>query len=147
MSQRSDFRPSGKGLWQSGLPWLAVVVLVAVALRCGRVEHSLWLDELHTAWTVDAGPSQIANRAGMGNVGPLYFYMVWAVTRLTRFDEVGLRILSLAAGVALVPLSWWAITRLTASRAAALLAASLVAIRSEERRVGKECRSRLSPDP
>lgn len=128
MSHRSASRHFSTVTWQSDLPWLVGMVLVAAALRFSRIDHSLWLDELHSAWTVGGTVSEIAPRAQMGNVGPLYFYGVWAVTRLVGFHEVGLRLLSLLAGVALVPLSYWAILRLTATRAAALMAALLVAV-------------------
>lgn len=41
--------------------------------------ESLWLDELHTSWTVSGAWSEVAARAKQGNQSPLFFYGLFAL--------------------------------------------------------------------
>lgn len=107
---------------------LALLTIAAAGMRLYRADESLWVDELHTAWTVSAAAENVAPRAAIGNQTPVYFYGVWAVTRIGGLHEWTLRLPSLVAGVALVPLVFLVLLRWTASRSAALLSAALVAI-------------------
>jgi hypothetical protein len=51
---------------------LVLVMLLAAWLRGVQMNESLWLDELHTAWTVCDGWGEIPWRAEIGNQSPLY---------------------------------------------------------------------------
>jgi hypothetical protein len=107
---------------------LGLVTAAGAALRLRDVEHSLWLDELHTAWCVAGDLGDVAPRARIGNYSPAYFYLVWVSTRAAGLNEWGLRLPSLLAGIALIPVMHFATARLTGSRAAGLTAAALVAL-------------------
>ena len=107
---------------------LFVLTVVAAGLRTIALDQSLWLDELHTAWTVAGSWSDVASRAMQGNQSPLYYLAVYAVREVLGDGEIALRLPSLAAGVAIVPLMFAAVRRFTASNSAGLLAAALVVI-------------------
>jgi mannosyltransferase len=107
---------------------LAGITLLAALLRGAQAGESLWVDELHTSWTVAGGVTEVTSRAAAGNQSPLYFFLVWAVTSLLGTSEVTLRLPSLVAGIALVPLVYWTAANWLRSRAAGLLAAVLIAV-------------------
>ena len=35
---------------------LGILLATALVLRAGQLRESLWLDEMHTAWTIDGPP-------------------------------------------------------------------------------------------
>ncbi len=119
---------------------LAGITALAAMLRLWQINESLWVDELHTSWCVQGGLSQVAERATAGNQSPLYFYLVWGVTRLLGESEFTLRLPSLLAGIALPGMTWLLVRRLwlreeddpngndAARNCSAPLAAFLVAI-------------------
>lgn len=107
---------------------LVLVTLLAGGIRFYRAGESLWVDELHTAWVVAEGPAEIPARARIGNYSPLYFHLVWGTTQALGTSELSLRLISLLAGVLLVPLAYWAVVRWTDSPMAGLLTATLLAI-------------------
>src|SRR5262245_50730431 len=82
---------------------LAVTIgAVGLVLRVWQLGESLWLDELHTAWCVTTGWSEIAERALIGNQSPLYFYVPRLATSLLGTTEWTLRLPSLLAGMLLL---------------------------------------------
>lgn len=107
---------------------LGLIVLAAALLRIYQSLDVLWIDELHTSWVVADGLRDVAPRARIGNQSPLYFYVVWFSTLIFGTNEIALRLPSLIAGIALVPLAFVAVRRWTDSTTAALLAAALVAL-------------------
>ncbi len=107
---------------------LAAVAGLAFWLRIVQVGESLWLDELHTAWVVADGTQQLVPRAAVGNQSPVYFALVWPLTKLAGTSEFWLRLPSVLAGVALVVGVYLAMIRWTACWSAGLLAAVLVAV-------------------
>lgn len=97
-------------------PWgaraaLLLAIISGVILR-GAAGESLWLDELHTSWTVAGSLWEVAERAAIGNQPPLYFWCVWLAARLPLAPETALRSLSLLAGAALPLALAWAAPRL-----------------------------------
>lgn len=98
----------------SSLNWmtLAAITAFAAVLRLWQINESLWVDELHTSWCVQEGLSQVAERAAAGNQSPLYFYLVWGVTRVLGESEFTLRLPSLLAGIALPGMTWLLVQRL-----------------------------------
>jgi hypothetical protein len=100
---------------------------MAAGVRCPLAQESLWLDELHTAWVVAGKWSDIESRAHIGNQSPLYFYVVRGVTSILGTSEVSLRLPSLVAGIALIPLAWWLTWRWTRQATAAFVVAILLA--------------------
>ncbi|MBX7165666.1 MAG: glycosyltransferase family 39 protein [Pirellulales bacterium] len=116
-------------------PWppLRLCAALGLAMACGcalrwrDVTHSLWLDELHTSWTVWGDLAQVASRAEQGNQPPLYSWLVWLVMQAGGRSELGLRLVSLVAGSLLVPATGWVAWRWTGSASAALVAGLYVA--------------------
>jgi hypothetical protein len=110
---------------------LAVILLgiatLASALRAIELPDSLWLDELHTAWTISDNLADVAPRAVAGNNAPLYFWGLWGWTQVAGMSEAALRFPSLLAGWITIYLAGQAVYRLTQSPPAACLAALLLA--------------------
>ncbi len=122
---------------------IVLVVLVTALAPAMRIHHagdSLWLDELHTAWTVEDGVDKVATRAAQGNQGSVYFYLTWVVVQCGGLNEMALRMPSIVAGTLLVPLLFLVVLRWTSSNVAALLAASLAAIDRDFLFYGQEAR-------
>lgn len=66
-------------LKHAGWPFfVALVGLVWVGCAAGE---SLWLDELHTSWTVSGAWGEVAARARQGNQSPLFFYGLFGLAR------------------------------------------------------------------
>ena len=109
--------------------WLLLPILVlATLLRLWQIDESLWLDELHSAWVVASGPTEIVERAQIGNQSPFYFYLPWATTALFGMSEWALRLPSLVAGVGLVVLAYGLACQFTRSRVAAVACSILAAL-------------------
>ncbi len=88
----------------------------------------LWLDELHTGWVVDApGFSDIASRASDGNQTPFFFWITYLLIQLPIQPELGLRLASLLAGIALNVIAPIWVWRWFGSRLGTLLTAALIA--------------------
>jgi len=104
------------------------ITALGAALRSFQAGESLWVDELHTSWTVADGIGEIAWRARIGNQSPLFFYSPWLSTRLFGPSEAALRLTSILAGVLLIPLLFWVVWRTAHSAPAALLAAFVAAV-------------------
>lgn len=90
--------------------------------------ESLWLDELHTAWTIAGSWSEVAQRALLGNNDPLYFWGLKLIVALFGNDEWTLRMPSAVCGVATlvgvgVLVRYW-----TGSGLAGCVAAFLIAV-------------------
>ncbi len=107
---------------------MAVLLLVAAWLRLRVAGDVLWVDELHTSWTVAGELNDVTPRAVQGNQSPLYFWLVWAVTHVTGHNVLGLRALSIVASLGSVIaagcLAWF----YTRSRPAVYLLMLLVAV-------------------
>ena len=110
--------------------WLLAILVVGVFLRCYPIHEHVWIDELHTAWSVSAEGTEFYNRVRMGNNGPLYFLLVKQFTELIGLSEWTLRLVSLIAGVSLLPLTFWMVRTWKCSIGASLLATALLAIDS-----------------
>jgi len=54
------------------------------------IRESLWVDELHSAWTISGDWNEVTSRAALGNQSPLYFYglKAWSDTVGIVFDGV-----------------------------------------------------------
>lgn len=90
------------------LPLIALVAMIALSIRYTiATGDSLWLDELHTAWTVGDGLPQVAGRAADGNQNPLFFWLTWIFTQVLGKHELSLRLASILAGTGLVAGAGW----------------------------------------
>ncbi|MFI4876575.1 MAG: hypothetical protein ACIALR_14595 [Blastopirellula sp. JB062] len=88
--------------WSARLFWpsLLVIALVGFVLRCLPAFESLWLDELHSAWTIAGSWSDVSARALQGNNGPLYFWGLKAFSIMFGQSEAALRMPSILCGCA-----------------------------------------------
>ncbi len=111
--------------------WIGLLLfLLGLSLRAPQISASLWLDELHTAWTIRDGVAAIPFRARLGNQEPLYFLLPLVATRIGGWNEAALRMPSLLAGT-LFPVCVFGVgTRLLGCRSAALGGACLAVIDS-----------------
>ena len=104
------------------------MITLALALRIPWLGQSFWLDETLTGAIINR-PSfgfmsePIVNQAE----GPVYFYAVWAWRYVFGAGEVGLRLFSLLASVATIPVVYAAIARLM-NRRAGVAAAGMLAV-------------------
>ncbi len=107
---RTPRRLLGLGpVFSPGPVWMAFACVAAAVLGGWRLgDPGLWCDEIYTArWTRLDFPALLATlRSDLHP--PLYFLLENAVVRLAGGGEAGLRLLSLAAGVATVAASYWA---------------------------------------
>lgn len=90
---------------------LAAITIFAAALRLSLMTESLWIDELHTAWTANGTFGEVFSRAKMGNQGPVYFVAMWLWTHVFGLSEISLRLPSWFAGVALPGVVYWAVRK------------------------------------
>lgn len=112
---------------------LVVVVgltVVAVGLRVGLLGQSVFADELSTYWVVSSNGlwgvvSTVHTDAEI--TPPLFFVVSWLATRVGVVSAEWLRLPSLVAGAAAVPLTYLLGLR-TLGRAVGLVAAGLVAL-------------------
>lgn len=120
---------SERQTWEGidGLTLLAILV-VGIFLRCYPIHENVWIDELHTAWSVTADGSEFNERVRLGNNAPLYFLLVRTFTDFAGLSEWTLRFVSVVAGVMLLPLTYWMVRSWSCSIGASLLATSLLAI-------------------
>ncbi len=132
-------KPGGRFDHRVGIASIAVFA-VAVALRMPSCYESFWLDELHSAWTVWDGLSEVASRADRGHQSPFYYFGLWFWKQLAGGSELGLRMssvlaTSIACAVLTAGVSIW--TRNLASGVAAGL---ILAIESNAIFFGTELR-------
>ena len=121
---------------------LALLIFCGIFIRVDAATETMWLDECHTAWAVDAETSaEVASRAADGNQPPLYFWLVWFTTNGLGLSEFSLRIVSLIAGAGLLAVApLWA-KSLTDRWSAAVLVATLIAFDGQFIYYASEARS------
>ena len=107
---------------------IGIILAAAGVIRVWQIDESLWLDELHTAWVITTSPAEIAERAKIGNQSPLYFWLPAITTRVFGSTELSIRLPSLVAGLAMIPLAFGILYRWTDSLTAAGCAAALIAL-------------------
>lgn len=112
------------------IAWLPLALIVAAGcwLRFEIAsQESLWLDELHTGWSIKNGFAEMLSRSAQGNQAPLFFGLTWGAASIFGTSELAIRIVSVVAGslamVAAARLAWvWTHSRVAATIAAGLLA-------------------------
>jgi mannosyltransferase len=109
---------------------VVAAVLAGTGLRLwGLGAQSLWYDEWLTAESSHGSASDlfryVTDQAG---IPPLYFAVMWVWTRVFGLGEVALRIVSVGAGVATIPVAYATVRALGQRRAVARAAAVLVAV-------------------
>ena len=110
-------------LWAPGRWWLPISCAVALALGLARLgTPGLWIDEIYTArWAALPWHGLLGALAGSLHP-PLFFVLERLAVQVAGDREVGLRLLSLIAGVASVAVTFWAFRPVLNERAAAVTA-------------------------
>ncbi len=107
---------------------LTLIIAAGIYIRADGAIEPIWLDECHTAWTVDADDmTEVASRAADGNQPPLYFLLVWLVAQAIGLSEFSLRLVSLVAGSGLLIAAPFFAWKLSNRWSAAVLVAGLIA--------------------
>ena len=111
---------------------MALAILVGAALRFYRLgANSLWIDEFATLDLANHSLPDILRLSSSANfIPPLYFVLVHGAMRFLGESEVSLRLLSVIAGIATIPVVWLLTAVITRDRTTAHLAAGLLAINS-----------------
>jgi mannosyltransferase len=102
---------------------IVLLLIVACWLRATSLRDELWIDELHTAWTVTDELRDVAPRAMIGNQSPLFYWPYWAWVRIAGQNEVTLRLPLLLCGLLAIAGVFALVWRNTTSLAAAVAAA------------------------
>tara|TARA_R110002049_G_scaffold2750_9_gene22364 strand:- start:34066 stop:35664 length:1599 start_codon:yes stop_codon:yes gene_type:complete len=110
-----------------------VMFLMAIALRVPSCSESLWVDELHSAWTVWGEWKDVFPRAQIGNQTPFYFAGLWWWKNAIGESELALRMTSvlataLAASIMTVGIARWSNSLIAGVAAGMVLAAESNAI-------------------
>lgn len=113
---------------RTSLSCLVLIVLLAGALRIATLGESLWIDELHTSWSVIGDLSEVGPRARMGNNSPTYFYAIWLLAQVFGHSEIVYRSLACLAGLGLIIAVFCYTMVWTKSNVVALVVSMLMAI-------------------
>jgi len=108
---------------------LAAIVAIGAALRFGTIaSQSYWVDEATTVREMHMSFGGMLHAVATNeSTPPLYYALAWVWAKILGTGEVGLRSLSALAGVAAIPVTYYA-GRELASRRAGVLAAALAAV-------------------
>ncbi|EAQ79903.1 hypothetical protein DSM3645_22224 [Blastopirellula marina DSM 3645] len=119
-----DFPLSARLFWRA----LLLIALLGFCLRMMPLSESLWLDELHSAWTIAGDWSEVADRGLQGNNGPLYFWALKGFTAIFGVSEWSLRMPSVLCGCATLIGVAILVRRWSGSGLAGCVAALLIAL-------------------
>jgi mannosyltransferase len=111
-----------------GLLYIGLAMAIAFAVRWPHLSESLWLDELHTSWSISGSWAEVYERIKIGNQSPFYFGLVKVAAELFGLNETALRLPSLIAGLLLVGVVGILVWYWSQSIMAGLFCAVLVAL-------------------
>jgi 4-amino-4-deoxy-L-arabinose transferase-like glycosyltransferase len=108
---------------------LAALIAVAAVIRLLAINNqSFWQDEALTSYETRISFGAMINTViHFETTPPLYFVVIWVWAHLFGSGEVALRMVSTLAGIALVPITYFAGRELV-SRRAGTVAATLIAL-------------------
>ncbi len=127
----------------SSLSLMIAAILVAVttvALRLPSCFESFWVDELHTAWTIQDGLADVISRAQIGHQQPYYFTLLWLWKQSFGESEFALRMTSVLALAATGVVLTLGVTRSTHSTIAGVAAGVFLAVEANAIFFGTELR-------
>src|SRR5947209_2577567 len=105
---------------------VAGLTIFALALRIPWLGQSFWLDEALTGYLVHSGVGPMVTGIANQSEAPLYFFIAYAWRHVFGSGEASIRMVSVLAGVATVPVGY-AATRVLLNRRAGVAVAALVA--------------------
>ena len=111
--------------------WFGIALVFATGCWIRWVITSgelLWLDELHTGWTVGGSFEQMLTRSAQGNQAPLFFGLAWSVVQGLGTSELSLRLVSLLTGTVAMGMAARFVWLRTQSIAAAMVTLALIAV-------------------
>jgi len=117
-----------------------VVFLLAVAVRVPSCFQSFWVDELHSAWTIEGTLADVLLRAKLGNQSPVYFLGLWCWRQVFGESEIALRLTSVLATAAAAALLVIGVSQWTQSTIAGLSAGLVMSLESNAIFFGTELR-------
>lgn len=107
---------------------VAALTILGLALRAARLDFQpLWWDEGYSVWFAHQTTAELLRLTALDIHPPLYYLLLGGWSQLFGLGPVALRLFSVAAGVAAIPLIYVAGGAL-GGRRAGLLAAGLLAI-------------------
>jgi len=107
------------------LVWLLTLLAGAFHLLAAR-GHPLWTDEACSYFTIQQGALAILDGDRSAGTPPLYFVVLWAFSQLAGTSELALRLPSMIAATAMVPLGYLAGARYASARAGLFAAFAFV---------------------
>ena len=76
------------------------------------VDQPLWIDELHTSWTINGGFADVIPRGNAGNQAPLYYFILKVITEIAGPSESVLRSFSVVSTIAcIVLMTGWGVMK------------------------------------
>ncbi|HEX4482752.1 MAG TPA: glycosyltransferase family 39 protein [Solirubrobacteraceae bacterium] len=108
--------------------WLLVLSLVALVFRLTSISRSMFNDETVSLALAQRSFGHMFSLYGYEANGTPYSLLLWPIVRIFGTHEAILRLPAVIAGTLSVPAMYWAARGFRLSRAAALLAAALLAI-------------------
>lgn len=115
-----------RGRWE--LPIVLAATTLGGLLRVAlALQSEVWLDEANSVLLALAGPSGLAEALRLDSSPPLYYLLLWGWIELASAAPLALRVPSLLAGIAAIPLAWAAGRRLDRA-ATGVVAALLLAV-------------------
>ncbi len=133
-------QPHGCVCWKRTALWSTMVFTVAVTLRMPSCYESLWVDELHSAWTVWGNLGDVMPRADRGHQSPFYFVGLWFWKQAIGESELALRMSSVLAVAAACAILTFGIARWAGSVLAGVASGMVLAIESNSLFFGTELR-------
>ena len=125
----SEFESASVSTKQTFFLLIALVAMIALSIRYTiATGDSLWLDELHTAWTVNDGFAQVATRATDGNQNPFFFWLTWICSQVLESNQLALRLVSIVAGTGVAAVAGWFTWRASRSVAGVLITSLIITL-------------------
>ena len=91
---------------------IAIAGFALVAITITYIDKPLWIDELHTSWTINGRFVDVIPRGNAGNQAPLYYFILKAITALAGPSESVLRSFSVASTIAcIVLMTGWGVMK------------------------------------
>ena len=82
----------------------AIAGFTLFAVTTTYIDKPLWIDELHTSWTIHGGFADVVSRGNAGNQSPLYYFILKAITEIAGPSESVLRSFSVISTIACIAL-------------------------------------------
>ena len=107
---------------------LGIITAIGAFMRLLGVNHSLWTDELTSAWVINDGMGQILHRFWLNNCPPLSYYFFGGFTAILGNSEWSIRLPSVFSGILSIPFMFILAKRITRHRAVGITTALFMAI-------------------